>query len=602
MAPPKPNPTPASAPPALGPAPDSAPDLDADAGGERGKEREIEWQLAATDLRPVRRWLERHPTLDGLRIEQLPTQHLHDTYLDTPDWRVFRAGFALRLRGERGGKVETTLKGLRSARDDLADRRELTESLPERGIRALARAEGPVGSRVRDVTGAKPLRTLFEVHTSRQRFAVRSSARSQELGEIALDETQFSRSDSHRGSTRLKRVELESTGPDHGALERLASRLRTECGLRPATENKFAVGLRSVALEPPQRREPDEKIAPAPDAMDASTGAGEIAIAALRRLLDEWYAHEPSARLGESPEALHALRVTGRRMDTVLSLFGDYLPPDLRKSRPRLKSLLEASGAVRDVDIRIAVASAFRSSLTEGDRRALDPLLRQLERERREAHSTMLRVMDAKPARQWLDALPGQLARAATQQVASARTASALAVVPDLIRRRYRKLRKCARQVRPDSPIGEYHKVRIHTKKLRYTLEVVATSYAKPAHEMLDALRKLQSRLGIQHDGDAVTRYLTQLAKHPPAGFGPRTLFLIGRLAEPQSRNAVRMGDKVGKSWRRVRGRRWKTLRSRMKELRDGTSQSRGYANDIRREGPLASARGGSASANADGS
>jgi len=156
--------------------------------------------------------------------------------------------------------------------------------------------------------------------------------------------------------------------------------------------------------------------------------------------------------------------------------------------------------------------------------------------------------------------------------------------------------------VRPDSPIGEYHKVRIHTKKLRYTLEVVAPSYAKPAHEMLDALRKLQSRLGIQHDGDAVTRYLTQLAKHPPAGFGPRTLFLIGRLAEPQSRNAVRMGDKVGKSWRSVRGRRWKSLRSRMKELRDGTSASRAYANDIRREGPLASARGGSASANADGS
>jgi len=598
---PAPAPGPAAAPPAPHAPPGPGPHMDATAREEPGKEREIEWQLAATDLGLVRTWLGRHPTLDGLSIKRLPTLHLHDTYLDTPDWRIFRAGFALRLREERGGKVEATLKGLRSARDDLADRRELTEPLPGRSIKALARAEGPVGSRVRDVTGSRPLRTLFEVHTSRRRFAVLSRDPSRQLGEIALDETQFSRSDSHRSSTRLKRVEVESAGPEHGSLERLANRLRAECGLHPATENKFAAGLRSVGLEPPQGRKPDETAAPAPDAMDVATGAREFAIAALQRLVDEWCAHEPGARLGESPEALHALRVTGRRMDTVLSLFGAYLPAALRRSRPKLKSLLRALGAVRDVDIRVAVASTFRNSLAETDRRALDPLLGQLADERREAHSTMLRVLDAKPARQWLDALPDQLARAAAQRVASARTACALAVVPDLLRRRYRKLRKCARQMRPGSPMGEYHKLRIHTKKLRYALEVVAPSYAKPAREMLGALRKLQSRLGIQHDGDAVHRYLTQLAKQPPAGFGSQTLFLIGRLAEPQSRNAIRMGDKVEKSWRKVRGRRWKTLRSRMQDLRDGTAQIRSKPKGIA-DGPVASARDGSASADADGS
>src|SRR6185437_2177057 len=97
----------------------------------------------------VRRWLGRHSILDGLAIERLSTQQLHDTYLDTPDWRIFRAGFALRLR-DKQGKAEATLKGLRSARKDVADRRELTEPLPDGGIKALALASGPVGSRVRD--------------------------------------------------------------------------------------------------------------------------------------------------------------------------------------------------------------------------------------------------------------------------------------------------------------------------------------------------------------------------------------------------------------------------------------------------------------------
>ncbi len=563
----------------------------ANAGGEA---REVEWQLTAPDLGVVRRWLDQHPRLDRLSIGPLPAQQLHDTYLDTEDWRLFRAGFALRLR-QRAGHLEATLKGLHSAREDVADRREITERLSQGGVNALAQAVGPVGSRVRDVAGVKPLRPLFEVRTSRQRFAVRNGNPDAAVGEIALDEARFSRGGGHRPPMLLTRVELESTSHDSAPLERLAKRLRTECGLSPATENKFAVGLRSASLGPPRGSGPDRDPEPAPAVMDAWTRASDFAATSLRRLHQEWQANEPPARLGEGPEPLHRLRVTARRMQTILSLFHAYLPASLRNSRQTLKGLLDALGLVRDADIRLEAVSSFRRSLPEGDRGGLDPLLQYLQSERARARATMLRALDAKRARDWLDTLPYQLARTppATSS-ASSRNAAALAVVPDLIHKRYRKLRKFARRLTAASSMTEFHEVRVRVKKLRYALEVIAPTYTKPANRMLAALQKLQSKLGTQHDADEIAHYLTQLAGHAPPNFTAATLFMMGRMAEQHARAAVRMGKKVAGPWRRVRAKRWKPLRSRMEKRRHDAPASSSNE-DVVSYGPRGSGRLGSA-------
>jgi CHAD domain-containing protein len=546
--------------------------LPASSSGDAGEaSRELEWQLAATDLGAVRHWVGRHPDLDGLRIELLPTQQLHDVYLDTEDWRIFRAGFALRVRAKNGG-FEATLKGLRSARDDVADRRELTEPLAEGRASALARAAGPVASRVRDVVGVKALRKLFEVRTSRERYAVRTRDGDSAVAELALDEAHFSRRKGHRSPMVLKRVELEALDRSCGALEGLAARLRADCGLQDATESKFAAGLHSAALEPPRMAEPAREAEPLRAALRLScrTTTTDFAAAALRRLLEEWQAQEPPARLGEDPEALHALRVAGRRMDSVLSLFCDHLPAALVKSRPKLKSLLDCMGAVRDADIRLEALRAFGHSLGEEDRGALAPLLRHLEAERGEAQSRMLRALDAKPTRHWLERLPARLARPAPAAISPfPRSPQALRAVPDLIRYRYRKLRKCARRLSSESSMSEYHNVRVRTKKLRYALEAIAPTYAQPANEMLAALLELQGRLGTQHDCEVIGEYLTRLATHPPATISSRALFLMGRLTERQARKAKRLGRKIEKSWRKLAGRRWKALRRRMAELRD---------------------------------
>ena len=107
--------------------------------------REIEWQLSAPDLGLVRKWLSDHGSVHGLTIESRPTHTINDTYLDTEDWRLRRAGFALRLR-DVPGRAEATLKDLAPASDCVRIRREFNEPLPSAEFEALAAGSGPVST------------------------------------------------------------------------------------------------------------------------------------------------------------------------------------------------------------------------------------------------------------------------------------------------------------------------------------------------------------------------------------------------------------------------------------------------------------------------
>src|ERR1700736_6033580 len=287
--------------------------------------REVEWQLASTDLGSVRRWLADHGTIDGLVLEPRSTLQIFDTYLDTDDWRIHRAGFALRIRSE-SGKSEATLKSLHSTSAEVADRRELSETVENAESESIRQSTGPVGARVHAVSGAHALLPLFEVRTSRQRFAIRREDEAQQLGEIALDETVISRPHGQPQSS-MQRVEVEALTEAHGPLQTLVETLRSHCSLESTSDSKYSQGLKSVGLAP----------APSPEfqptAVDASMRVEEVALANLRRYLSAWHLHEPGARFGDDAEELHDLRVAGRRLDAILRQFGAYLPESLMRIR-----------------------------------------------------------------------------------------------------------------------------------------------------------------------------------------------------------------------------------------------------------------------------
>jgi inorganic triphosphatase YgiF len=144
--------------------------------------QELEWQFDAMDVRPVSRWLSQNSS----------------------------------------GRNPSVATGETS---------EISEPLDGADPETLTDATGPVGVRVRALTGPEALRPLFEVKTRRSTHDLMLDGR--RAGEIALDETAIPL-DEEAEPARLRRVEVEVELDAFDRLEPFVERLRQECRLSPA--------------------------------------------------------------------------------------------------------------------------------------------------------------------------------------------------------------------------------------------------------------------------------------------------------------------------------------------------------------------------------
>ena len=309
-------------------------------------------------------------------------------------------------------------------------------------------------------------------------------------------------------------------------------------------------------------------VSPAEFGGDGVVSALEVAMAELRRLLAMWRTHEPGARRGEDPEELHQLRVTARRIDATLALFKRHLPPSLLRARRTTKAVLRGLGAARDLDVQLSELARYCTNLPEEERAAAEPLRARLESDRGRARARLVRALDSEPTRRWLETLT----MACDANNVSHGGEPATQVMPQRVRRRFRKLRKSVGKLRTKSPMEAYHRVRRRAKQLRYATECGAALFGKPAEELLKALRRLQDRLGAKQDAYMAQHRLALLAADPGSGLPPETLFLMGRLAEHHASRTAEVHRTLTRSWRKVRGRRWRALRSRLAELADSAA------------------------------
>jgi CHAD domain-containing protein len=352
---------------------------------------------------------------------------------------------------------------------------------------------------------------------------------------------------------------VEALTEAHGPLQTLVETLRSHCSLESTSDSKYSQGLKSVGLAP----------APSPEfqptAVDASMRVEEVALANLRRYLSAWHLHEPGARFGDDAEELHDLRVAGRRLDAILRQFQDFLPASLVRIRPTLKKVLRALGQARDLDVALLELDTFRRVLSEADQANLEPLKQHLLAERSRSRHKMLAVLDSNAVQRDFEKLTLALAQPSAAP-AEAPSAPAPNPIPELIRTRYKKVRKGANRLAPDSSMEAYHAVRGRVKKLRYALETVAVIFGKPAGEMVRSLHRWQEKLGTQQDADVASRRLQALAAEPPKGLPPETLFLMGRLAAHYADRALKARKRHPRAYRKVRG-RWKALKSKLEQL-----------------------------------
>jgi len=184
----------------------------------------------------------------------------------------------------------------------------------------------------------------------------------------------------------------------------------------------------------------------------------------------------------------------------------------------------------------------------------------------------MVRGLDSEPVRRWLETLT----LAGAEHDATNGGEPATLVMPERVRRRFRKLRKSVGKLRGKSSMEDYHLVRRRAKQLRYATECGAVMFGKPADDMLKALRRLQDKLGAHQDAYMAQNRLAELAADPASGLPPATLFLMGRLAEQYKQATTEARQTLTRSWRKVRGKRWKALRVRLGEVHDSAGAANG--------------------------
>jgi len=427
---------------------------------------------------------------DEFLAEPQAPRRLRTTYYDTPDLRLARWGASLRHRPGEGWTVKLP-EGQQGA---LLIRAE--HVFPGDGRRPPAEAVDLVRAFVR----GGQVSPVVRMRTLRRPVALRDQEGAP-LAEIVDDEVQVL--DGRRISARFREVEVElaeAAGADvlQGVLDRLGRAGAEAADLSP----KY---LRALAGR-------DSQLGPelAQPELDAGASVEALLRHDLAANTARLFRHEAAVRIGEDPEAVHQARVATRRLRSTLRTFRKLLEPEwTTRLRDELKWLADLLGAVRDADVMLARLDGHLAALPESDAKAGRRLLRRLV-ERREADRG--RLLEAMGEPRYATLLDDLVAAAAAPALLPGADRPAAEVMPDLVAKPWRRLRKTVRAAGTDPADDELHQIRIRAKRARYAAEAVEPVIGKPAERFADADADLQDVLGDQHDAVVGEAWLRQAA------------------------------------------------------------------------------------------
>jgi CHAD domain-containing protein len=428
---------------------------------------------------------------DGFLAEPQPPRRLRTTYYDTPDLRLARWGASLRHRPGEGWTVKLP-EGQDGA---LLVRAE--HVFPGDGRKPPAEAVDLVRAFVRSAQ----LSPVVRMRTLRRPVELRDQA-GVPLAELVDDEVQVL--DGRRISARFREVEVElAEAATGGLLERVLDRLVSAGAEAADPTPKY---LRALAGRDGQL---------GPELPQPSLDPGASVAALLRHDLAagtmRLFRHEAAVRIGEDPEAVHQARVATRRLRSTLRTFRKLLEPEwTTRLRDELKWLADLLGAVRDADVLLGRFEGHLEALPEADAEAGRRLLRGLV-ERREADRG--RLLAAMGESRYATLLDDLVAAALAPALLPGADQPAVEVMPALVAKPWRRLRKTVRAAGDDPTDEELHQVRIRAKRARYAAEAVEPVIGKQAERFADAAADLQDVLGDQHDAVVGEAWLRQAAR-----------------------------------------------------------------------------------------
>jgi CHAD domain-containing protein len=538
--------------------------LDDRRGGKRAIPREVELKYLVRDLEALRGWLAKDwgGALDGVDAGNERTVEVEDRYIDTAYGALEQAGFGARLRREDDGAVSVTVK---SASHDRPGERLSDDEVDPRALSQRVEVEGPAGAQldpdlwppsaarelINEVRDGARLRTLFTINQRRER---RTLALDDGPVAVTLDRVAVFRG--ARPLSSFSVLEIEAPKGSGADLRRLAALIEATGFVVPEPRSKEEIARHYVAkaAEDPTHRLPRVPTSPG---IKADDPLGEAGRKVLRMHLARMLHFEAGARSGEDVEELHRMRVATRRMRGAWRVFdGAYRPKVQRRYVKELRSVAQALGAVRDIDVLLEHLDDYMSQLPAPGREALEPLRSAWRREREVARKALLDRLDSRQYRQFVDDYLDF-----TESPGAAEVRKPLGQ-PSLVRdtagsrilQAYERVR-AYQTIITWADVRTLHALRIEGKRLRYTLEYFAEVLPVNARQLIVQVTEMQDHLGQLNDADVAARVTRDWLNLNAPLLPARSREAVGLYLDSREAEMEQLRRSFRPLWRRITGR-----------------------------------------------
>lgn len=234
----------------------------------------------------------------------------------------------------------------------------------------------------------------------------------------------------------------------------------------------------------------------------------------LRAQLNAMCRHRVKAMNWKDPEGVHDMRVLSRRLRSAINDFKSYF----RKGhlpRPKLRSIADALGTVRDEDVALMALQELKSQAKGLAAEGIKLLIAERKDHRKQSRVALKSAIQDSAIeilrRDFLAklqtitiAIPTKTAGPETAEIAiSFRELGVL-----VIKERVADFIDASPCLFHPYQIKKLHKLRIQAKRLRYSMELFARCGDEELEEMAKAVAQMQTALGELHDCDVWIRDL----------------------------------------------------------------------------------------------
>jgi CHAD domain-containing protein len=286
----------------------------------------------------------------------------------------------------------------------------------------------------------------------------------------------------------------------------------------------------------------------------ASDSFAEAGRRILKRHLEQLMSRQYGLPHNTDAEYVHEMRVATRRLRAAMRIFRGGFADRFRQQTERLRALADLLGAARDADVFLQFLENYGQKCPKKCRWLVEQLTDTEKRLRRQHYRRLLKACGSADLQGFLRRLHHALDQPVGEKGGLAPN-PAKAEEP-LAERASRAMRKRFRTVVKFGAGLEFltdnwqHQLRIACKKLRYAAEFFLEIYPPKLQSLIDAMVRMQDRLGAAHDLDVYRQQLgVYFEKHFLKEPTPKAAAALRTMRAHMRRQKKRYIEEAGTIW-----------------------------------------------------